>query len=138
VHPGALEACNHIDDDCNGIVDDAARPEGVPSIVLTRAELDTSLSWAPVRSATGYDVVRGDLTALRQSRGNFSSSTDVCLADDAPASDLLDRSVPSDGEGFWYLVRPTSCVGSGSFDGGGQGQLGSRDPGIEASPSGCR
>jgi hypothetical protein len=136
VHPGTLEICNGIDDDCNGGVDDAVMATPIVGLVLTQDDGDTRLAWPVTSGATGYDVVQGDLGALRFS-GSFSNSTDTCLADNAPESTLLDLSIPADDQGFWYLVRPVNCGGSGSFDGAGSDQAGPRDPGINAAPQSC-
>jgi hypothetical protein len=137
IHPGAVEACNSIDDDCSGVVDDAVRPAGVPIVAADEDYGDTVLSWAAVPGATGYDVVRGSLSALSASAGDFSRSTDSCLANNAAPSTIRDHSTPAEDEGFWYLVRPSNCGGAGSFDGGGSRQVAPRDPGIAASPSSC-
>lgn len=137
IHPGALEACNSIDDDCNGAIDDAVRPGDVPVVGADEDHGDTVLSWAPVPGATGYDVVRGNLAALATSAGDFSRSTDACLANFATANTIRDQAIPAEDEGFWYLVRPSNCGGAGSFDGGGSRQAASRDPGIAAAPSSC-
>lgn len=138
VHPGALELCNGIDDDCNAAVDDAVAPTSVSVIGLAQQFGDTHVTWAQVTGATGYDVVRGQLSALRGSDAHFASATDTCLADNASTNDVVDSSFPAAGDGFWYLVRPTNCGGAGSFDGAGSHQAGPRDQGINASPTSCR
>lgn len=138
LHPGAAESCNGIDDDCSGIVDDAPVPAGVPGVAAVADNGDTVLSWAPVAGSTGYDVVRGSLTALASDAGDFSRSTDLCLADNSAAAGVRDHLLPAEGEGFWYLVRPTNCGGAGSYDGGGNRQAALRDPGIAVSPSRCQ
>ena len=136
-HPGALETCNGLDDDCSGIVDDAVPPAGAPEIGAAKLSGNTLLSWPPVPAATNYDVIRGDLVALSSTTGDFSQSTDLCLANDSPASTAIDGAIPAEGEGFWYLVRPANCAGPGSFDGRDGGQVAPRDPGIDASASSC-
>jgi hypothetical protein len=137
VHPGALEVCNGVDDDCNSVVDDAVTAAPIVGLVLAGEYGDTRLTWPVTAGATGYDVVRGDVSALRLSDGNFSSSTDTCLVDNGPASNVLDSAIPTDDGGFWYLVRPVNCGGPGSFDGAGTHQIALRDPGINAAPSSC-
>lgn len=137
LHPGAVEACNDIDDDCSGVVDDAIPPAGALVVAVDEDHGDTVLSWAPIAGSTGYDVVRGDLTALASVAGDFSRSTDRCLADNSSLNGVRDPSIPAEGEGFWYLVRPLNCGGAGSFDGGSGRQAAPRDPGIAASPSSC-
>jgi hypothetical protein len=94
LHPGAAEACNGIDDDCSGVVDDAAVPVGVPVVGAAEDLGDTVLSWAPVAGATGYDVVRGSLTALASAAGDFSGSTDLCLAENSATPTVRDHLLP--------------------------------------------
>ena len=45
--------------------------------------------------------------------------------------------MPAMGSGFWYLVRAVNCGGAGTYDSGSSGQVGSRDPGLAASPFAC-
>jgi hypothetical protein len=59
----------------------------------------SSISWDPIPDSTGYDVVRGDLAALRSSGGNMAASSAQCLADNAALLSLSDSSVPAPGNG---------------------------------------
>ena len=92
----------------------------------------TQLSWTPVPLTIGYDVLRGNLQALRDS-GDFGQAVDACLADDQDANSLPYAVDPLPGEAFFFLVGD-ACTGT--FDSEG-GQQGSRDPGIDASPPLC-
>jgi hypothetical protein len=82
----------------------------------------------------GYDLVRGDVAVLRSSGGDFGSAANTCLADDAPGTSITDDGAPKPGEAFFYLVRGVSCAGSGTFDGTGAGQQGSRDGAAACGP----
>ena len=50
------------------------------------------LAWPSLAVAVSYDVVRGDLTELSISSGDFSSATKSCLVDDVTASPVDDPS----------------------------------------------
>ena len=133
----AAEVCDGADNDCNGSVDDAPIPSGVPSLTLSRSGPDALLSWTAVANATGYDIVRGNLATLRSSGGNFATAIDQCVADDRTATSVTAAGVLAAGGGSFFLVRPVSCGGNGTYDTGSASQVGSRDPEIEASPLAC-
>ena len=96
-----------------------------------------TLFWTGVLGATGYDVVRGSLAALRTGGGDFSIAVDDCPANDLPATILDVSDVPTPGDGWWFLARPLFPAGPGSYDGEGPGQVGSRDAGIASSALAC-
>ena len=95
------------------------------------------LFWSPVGTATGYDVVRGDLGVLLATGGDFAASTLGCLANDLTQTGLLEPTDPETGTGFWYLVRAVMPVGRDTYDSGSASQIRSRDPGINASAQSC-
>lgn len=109
---------------------------GMPSI---RFATKTQLSWVAVAGATSYDVVRGDLSALRSSGGNFTTSTSVCAGEDLQSPTAPDPAMPSVGSGFWYLARGVDrCSAiSGTYDTSSPLQVGSRDAEIALSPNAC-
>jgi len=138
IHPGATEQCNGVDDDCDGTVDNAAPPAGSPDVDVTEPAPGTArIEWSALGSATGYDLVRGGLTNLEQSDGDFTVSTDACLAMDFPGTEVDDPAAPSAGTGVWYLVRARNCGGAESYDSGAPSQVGSRDAEIDASAGHC-
>jgi hypothetical protein len=95
------------------------------------------LSWPAVPVATGYDIVRGSVVALRSSGGNFTTSTINCLGNNLAATTADDTSAVPVGQGFWYLVRAESCGGNASYNSGSPSQIGSRDAEIAASANAC-
>ncbi|MBI1951325.1 MAG: right-handed parallel beta-helix repeat-containing protein, partial [Acidobacteria bacterium] len=95
------------------------------------------LEWTPVANATGYDVVRGDVGTLLTTRGDFTAATAECLADDYAPTMLPFTAAPARGQAFWFLARWVTPAQVGSFDSGGQGQVGLRDAEIDASPLAC-
>jgi VCBS repeat protein len=97
----------------------------------------SSLFWTGVLGATGYDVVRGSLAALRTGGGDFTSAVDDCLANDLPFTRVDESENPPAGDGWWFLARPLFPAGPGSYDGEGPGQVGSRDAELRASPLAC-
>jgi spore coat protein A len=95
----------------------------------------TRLWWGTVPGATGYDVVRGNLSELRASGGDFSSPlvTETCLANNQPGTFLEGAGTPGAG-GLWYLVRSQP---GGTYDTEDPSQVGVRDAEIGASGNGC-
>ncbi len=104
--------------DCD---DSDATVFGVPGEVLdveaARTIGSVEFSWTsqdPVAgSGTGYDLVTGDLGALRSS-GGFGAAS--CLADDLADTPYPDaRPAPIAGEGEYLLVRAQNSCGTGSY-----------------------
>lgn len=138
IHPGAVEVCNGLDDDCDGAIDDGiAPPSGTPWLRATKTGEASELSWTAVQGATGYDIVKGDLDALRSGGGDFASATRACLGNDLPGTTIQDPGAPATGAGFWLLSRAVSCGGAGTYDSGAPKQHASRDGGIAASSNSC-
>jgi len=95
------------------------------------------VSWSAVGGADRYDLVRGSLTLLNSSGGNFTTALQACLVNDQAGLSFGDGTQPPAGSGFFYLVRGTSCGGAGTYDSVGGNQVGSRDAEIAASASAC-
>jgi len=97
-----------------------------------------TLQWTAQPGASSYDVVKGDLTALRAGQGDFSGSILACLENDR-TEEWADASEPPPlGGGFYYLYRSVGCEDlGGTYDTEGSGQQGSRDSGINASADAC-
>jgi len=126
VHPGAPDAiCNGVDDNCDGLVDNEAQPlQDLSNIVSPHDDIE--LTWDPVTGASGYDVVRGRLSVLLGTEGDFTLATEVCVADDHPATSVADGEPVPEHDGFWYLVRAVNCAG-GTYESGGPSQSVQRD-----------
>ena len=109
-------------------------PAGTPILTVGKSGASASLTWTAVGGATGFDVATGDLGVLHAT-GSFQSSTQACLAGHAVDAAATDSSTTAAGIGRWFLVRAANCGGAGTYNDGTQ--IGSRDPGIQASPSHC-
>lgn len=132
------EICDGLDNDCDGITDDVARPAGIPSLTVQKvANGAARLSRSNVVGATGYDFIRGSLIDLRLTGGNFSVATNTCLGNDRAATTLDDGDRPPPDAALWYLIRAVNCGGTGTYDSGFPSQVRSRDAGVQASGAAC-
>ncbi len=134
-HAGRGEACDGVDNDCDGTTDEEPlRAAGTSRLVVKPgpAPGETSLRWTELVDVTGYDLLRGLLSKLPGS--GVAGSGEACLQDDVLATSVSDAATPAAGEGFWYLVRGVNCAGSGTLDGWGAGQAGVRDGGGVCGP----
>jgi hypothetical protein len=94
------------------------------------------LNWSSPAGSVWYDVVRGDLTILRSTGGDFTLAT-AERADNATATSLVVSGNPPAGEGFWLLVRGVNCKGPGEYDSFASSQVGDRDAEINTAATGC-
>jgi hypothetical protein len=137
--PGAptAETCNGIDDNCDGIIDNAAPLTTTADLTVALSGTSgTALSWPAVSGASAYDLLRGDDGTLVTTGGNFSQAVTSCLADNTAGLSATDAAVPQSGAAFFYLLRAVNC-GGGSWEGGDPAQVGVRGPSIAASPLAC-
>jgi len=136
IHPGAPELCDGEDNDCDGTDDEGFVTPGPTTGLIIETDKQT-MHWSGVPQADRYDIVKGDLQALRSSGGDFSSTLRSCLEDDSSDTQSRDALEPVSGEGFYYLVRAQRACKSGTFNTEQSGQSGDRDPEIESSPDRC-
>ena len=81
-------------------------------------------------------MVRGDLSLLRVSGGDFASATELCVANDLAGLSITENLAPPVGGGFWFVVRPNG-VAIPTYDSRFESQVGLRDPGIGSSVAAC-
>jgi uncharacterized membrane protein len=113
-------------------------PTGIPALTIGAPIPGTaSVSWTSVSGATGYDLARGSLSLLQSSQGDFRVAATDCLESALGATSYEDTDTPPAGDGFWYLVRPVSCGGHGTYDSGEPSQIGSRDALMQESTATC-
>jgi Bacterial TSP3 repeat len=70
----------------------------------------TLVRWSTLGPGVTYDLVRGDLGALRSIGGMVDLGVVTCIENDSTDLSnrgLLDAAVPALGQGFFYLVRQT-------------------------------
>jgi hypothetical protein len=97
-----------------------------------------SVSWTPLPGAMAYDLIRGSLTMLRATHGDYGLSVTDCLAAGQSGQTFADVAAPPAGSGFFYLVRGRSCGGAGTYDESeGWGQAAPRDAGVDQSAAPC-
>jgi calcineurin-like phosphoesterase family protein/purple acid phosphatase-like protein/PKD domain-containing protein len=112
----------------------AAPPAAVTGLMLGPDK--SALSWGAPALDASFDLVRGDLGALRSGDGNFTTSSTTCVENDGGDGIGSDASSPAPGGGFWYVVRAADCANrAGSYDDGTQS--GSRDAEIAAAATAC-
>ena len=77
-----------------------------------------------------YDLVDGDLMALRSKRGNFGAAGIVCGTEDGVTTSAPVAGLPSPGQATFHLVRAQRDCRNGTYDGGAPSQSTSRDPAL--------
>jgi len=115
-------------------------PTGGPSLRAARSGNDVELSQLTLGGgAAWHEIVRGSLSTLRSSGGNFAVATLDCAGDDVidPTVVVPGTPQPAPGDGYWYLARRVNCKGNGTFNSGAASQSGSRDLEITASNVAC-
>jgi hypothetical protein len=112
-------------------------PSGSPALTVARSGSDAHLSWTAPAAATGYDVVTGELSTLRNNSGDFGLATTACSADNRTSTSLTHAETPAPGDGSWFLVRPANCGGPGDYESDGTMQAGPRSGAIGASGNQC-
>ncbi len=132
-YPGNAELCDGVDNDCDGVGD----PGGAPSGELALSVGPDGLAWTAPANTTSYDVVRGGLSALRASAGDFSVATEECLQNDGVGTSLPYPGAPAAGDGHWFLVRAGNECATTGYDSGAASQVGSRDLEIAAAAAAC-
>jgi hypothetical protein len=119
--------------------DTSGVPTGGPDLRASRSGSDVLLGQlVPGGGAAWHELVRGKLSALRSTGGDFTAAMLDCVGDDVTADSHLAQGTPEPvpGDGYWYLARGVNCKGKGTFD-AGIGQVGSRDQEILASGAAC-
>jgi subtilisin-like proprotein convertase family protein len=95
------------------------------------------LSWTSMPGAGGYDLLRGDISSLRASGGDFSQATVSCIGDDAGGTQLAHSENPPQDSGYWYLVRADGGGEVRTYDSFSFTQSGLRDEEIEGASGSC-
>jgi len=102
IQPGPAEAGNPVTFD-------------VPVVSGLHFENRDQLRWNDTAPAgTVYDVMTGFVHCMREVGGVYCAA---CLANDLVSPEYVDLSMPSEGEGLYYIVRAQSSDGThGTYD----------------------
>jgi hypothetical protein len=75
-----------------------------PTLTLLRPGL---ISWPYQGPATTYDVIRGKLSALRATGGNYADPSigTTCIKDNVAGVTAADLATPPTGDGYFYVMR---------------------------------
>ncbi len=141
-HQGEIQRANLDGSDVETLFSGLGTPAGIVVLAASAEPLRltvgrNTLSWGPPGAALHFDLVRGDLGALRAHAGDFAQAEVSCLASDVRGTSLSFTDEPRAGEGLWILARRVTVDGNQSYDSDGIAQAGSRDAGITASGSDC-
>jgi hypothetical protein len=110
-----------------------AIPSGTPAVSNDGA----NWSWPTLGDAGWYEVVSGELAALRNSGGDYTTATSQCEMDNLTGTSFMEAASPESGDGYWYLVRGSNCKGKATYDSDKPSQVGSRDVEIDGSGNDC-
>jgi len=100
---------------------------------MTRSTMD----WEAATGAASYDLVRGNLATLRTQR-TFTPSVTGCVENNGTDRRATHTTLPSPGQGFWYLVRGVRTDGvNGTYATADVGERPGRDGEISASSARC-
>lgn len=80
------------------------------SVRVRRAGPEEEIHFSPVRTATGYDVIRGNVQNLSAGAWSTSLGNVTCLADNTPTTTLADAVRPAPGEAFFYAFRDDAAM----------------------------
>ena len=140
IYPGAPEACDGLDNDCNAVVDDVPQPEPVNTLRLDPPDaFSVHFDWTPLAGPHVYDIIRGDLGTLHSSGGDYTAATIQCLVDGFDYGGYISwvSGPPPVGSGWWFMIR-ASCGGvNGTYEEGLPAQVGLRDGEIQSSGLDC-
>ncbi len=96
-----------------------------------------TIHWSVEIHSDRYDVVKGNLSILRSSGGDFASSLTECHEDDSLDTLTSDSVEPGTEDGIYYLVRGQNDCAYGTYNTEETGQVADRDAEIEASGNAC-
>jgi len=120
--------------DCHADIGAYERPPAVATVWGLKWPGRSTLAWLPTPGATGYDVVKGELSVLRSTGGDFFPSITACLESSGTDSAASDAELPATDEGFFYLARSSP---GGTYDSACPSQTTTRDANIQASALAC-
>jgi hypothetical protein len=121
-------------------------PSGASLVLINQAPMGDlmrlvmagkDIGWNAVNGAVSYDIVHGDLGGLLASGGDFTASTDLCVADDATTAGVQFLGDPPPGTWWWFIGRANIPAGYVTYDSWGPGQIRPRDAAINAAASAC-
>ncbi|MDH3626056.1 MAG: metallophosphoesterase [Acidobacteriota bacterium] len=112
---------------------------GIPQpIENLRFTTETAMTWDPLPDSMNYQLVRGELGALKMSDGNFAAAGVSCSAEELPGPSTDALGQPPSGAAWFYLVRAKNCaLQQGSWDSPGAPPQGTRDPDFEVAAGVC-
>lgn len=101
----------------------------------------STVSWDPDKIGSRYDVIRGNIAELHIAAGDYTNVLALtdCWDTNLANPSTVDPTTPfGPGDSLFYLARTRKgCSGSpvGSYNSGGLGQVGDRDPEIATNPN---
>ena len=110
INPGAIEACNGVDLNCDGVGDTQSPPE-INFGQVTRQSFNVAqYPWSTFPGAR-YDAMRG----IYVGAVGTDPFNEYCLYNNVTATSWTDDGIPQSGQMFWFLVRAVNSCDDGTW-----------------------
>ncbi len=121
-HPGVIDICDGIDNDCDGVSDLGSAPPADLGDDLALAQ-NGDLTWSAAALAEHYNVYRGSISA-----GGSFTYNHTCFAAAVPGLAHNDAATPPAGDALYYLASSENCLAESGLGSGASGSRPNSSP----------